>query len=112
MPNLVRANLARTMLIGATLALSIGTSTTAFAQPGSSFQTRGEREADGWPAVPSANSRTKHPPEAYREWDGYSAPGFAWYPYGGYDHWVRYDRLAPRPNPQTPQNWNYAEPHR
>jgi hypothetical protein len=44
MANLVRTNLRRTILIGATLALSIGTSMTAFAQPGASFQTRSNRE--------------------------------------------------------------------
>ena len=70
MANLVRTNLRRTILIGATLALSIGTSMTAFAQPGASFQTRSNREADGVPGVPSVLSRTKLPPEAYREWDG------------------------------------------
>jgi hypothetical protein len=111
MPNIVRINLARTILIGAALALSIGTSTTAFAQPGASFQSRGEREADGMPAVPSLLSRTKHPPEVYREWNGF-APGYAWYPYDGYDHWVRYDKMAPRPGPQTPQSWKYAQPPR
>ena len=112
MPNMVRTDLGRTILIGAILALSIGTSTTAFAQPGASFQTRGEREADGMPAVPSTHTRTVHPPEAYREWDGFGPPGYAWYPYDGYDHYLRYDRIAPRPGPQTPQSWYPAQPHR
>ena len=93
MLNIVRTHLGSTILIGATVALSIGTSATAFAQPGSSFQSRGEREADGVPAVPSLLSRTKHPPEVYREWNGF-APGYAWYPYDGSNHWVRYDRIA------------------
>jgi opacity protein-like surface antigen len=112
MPNIVRANLGRIILIGATLALSIGASTAAFAQPGSSFQTRGERESDGNPALPSTYSITKHPPEAYQEWDGRTPPGYAWYPYGGSDHHVRYDQLNPRPSPKTPESWNYAQPHR
>ena len=63
MANLVRTNLRRTILIGATLALSIGTSMMAFAQPGASFQTRSQREADGLPAVPSLYSRTKLRPK-------------------------------------------------
>jgi hypothetical protein len=111
MPNIMKANLGTTILIGAILALSIGTSTAAFAQPGASFQTRGERESDGNPAVPSTFSTTKHPPEAYKEWDGRTPPGYAWYPYGGYDHNVRYDKLVPRPSPKTPESWNYAQPH-
>src|SRR5215831_6980793 len=109
MANLVRTNLRRTILIGATLALSIGTSMMAFAQPGASFQTRSNREADGVPGVPSVLSRTKLPPEAYREWDGFSPPGYGWYPYDGFNHWVRYDRINPRPDRQTPERWNYAD---
>jgi hypothetical protein len=108
MPNIVRTNIGRTILIGATLALSMGTSTAAFAQPGASFQTRSQREADGLRGVPSVLSRTKHEPEVYREWDGF-APGYAWYPYDGSNHWVRYDRIAPRPGRQTPERWNYAD---
>src|SRR5215813_6340982 len=103
MASLVRTNLRRNILIGATLALSIGTSMTAFAQPGASFQTRSQREADGLPAVPSLYSRTKHPPEAYREWDGFSPPGFAWYRMGaptiGFDTIdLPFDRAARPPN--------------
>jgi hypothetical protein len=109
MANIVRTNLARTILIGATLALSIGTSMTAFAQPGASFQTRSNREADGVAAVPPVHSRTKYPPEAYQEWDGFTPPGYGWYPYDGYHHWVRYDRIAPRPGRQIPERWNYAD---
>ena len=109
MANIVRTNLARTILIGATLALSMGTSTTALAQPGATFQTRTQREADGVAAVPPVYSRTKYPPEVYREWNGFTPPGYAWYPYGGYDHWVRYDRFAPRPSVQIPERWNYAD---
>ena len=109
MANLVRTNLRRTILIGATLALSIGTSMTAFAQPGASFQTRSNREADGVPGVPSVLSRTKLPPEAYREWDGFSPPGYGWYPYDGFNHWIRYDRINIRPGRQTPERWNYAD---
>ena len=95
MPNIVRTNLGSTILIAATLVLSIGTSTTALAQPGATFQTRTQREADGVAAVPPVYSRTKYPPEVYREWNGFTPPGYAWYPYGGYDHCVRYDRFAP-----------------
>ena len=104
MPNLVRTLLGGTVLIGATLTLSIVTSTMALAQPGSTFQTRSQREADGVPAIPSVLSRTVHPPETYREWNGF-APGYAWYPYDGHDHWVRYDKIAPRPGTKTPQSW-------
>src|SRR5215475_2409638 len=104
MPNIVRINLGGTVLIGATLMLSIVTATMAFAQPGSSFQTRSQREADGVRGVPSVLSRTVHEPEVYREWDGF-APGYAWYPYDGSDHWIRYDKIAPRPGLKTPQRW-------
>jgi hypothetical protein len=112
MPNIARTSLGRTLLIGATVALSIGTSAAAFAQPGSSFQTRGQRESDGDPAVPTAHSRVVNPPEAYREWNGVSPPGYAWYPYGGSYHYLRYDRLVPQPSHRTPQSWYPAEQHR
>src|ERR1700739_1329742 len=112
MPNIVSTNLGRTLLIGAIVALSIASSATAFAQPGSSFQTRGQRESDGDPAVPTAHSRVVNPPEAYREWNGASPPGYAWSPYGGSYHYLRYDRLVPQPSHQTPQSWYPAEQHR
>jgi hypothetical protein len=58
-----RGNLESTLLIGTILALSVGISTTALAQFGPSFQTRGERESEGKTAVPSPYSRSLHPLE-------------------------------------------------
>jgi hypothetical protein len=94
---MVRGDPRRTLLIGAIVALSVGTATTAVAQPGSSFQTRGERESAGKTAVPSPYSRSLHPPEAYGEWYGspgrFVVPGYGWYAYGGYP-WVGYPRFG------------------
>jgi len=89
---MMRSNLGSTLLIGASLALSVGMPTMALAQPGSSFQTRGEREWEGKTAVPSPYGRSFHSPEAYGERYGLTGR-YGGYAYGGRP-WVRYHRFG------------------